>query len=122
MTSSTTSTSKPPRNPYTVLQVARNADEKTIKQAYFRLVREFPPEQEPERFQEIRAAYEQLRSPERRAQVDLFLLQPPPPPPSRRSPSYDLRVHPEDIIRLALEMGLAQRPVREEFYEPPLPK
>lgn len=47
---------------YKVLGIPRNADQKEIKRAYFRLVRQFSPEHDPERFQEIRAAYEMLTS------------------------------------------------------------
>lgn len=114
--------SKPVGDPYRVLGVDRQASEAEIKRAYFRLVREYSPEREPERFQEIRAAYERLRTPERRAQTDLFLLQPPPALPNRRRPTYDLSVHPEDIVALALELGLAELSVRKDFHEPELPQ
>ena len=114
--------SKPPQDPYVLLGVDRNSDEAAIKNAYFRLVREYPPEREPEKFQELRAAYDQVRSAEARAQTDLFLLQPPPPMPRRRRLSYDLDVHPADIIALALELGLAGLSIQEDFHEPRLPK
>lgn len=45
---------------YKVLGIAKGADQKEIKRAYFRLVRQFSPEHDPERFQEIREAYEAL--------------------------------------------------------------
>ncbi len=112
---------KPITDPYAVLGVERRAEESAIKRAYFRLVREYPPESAPEKFQEVRAAYEQLRTSERRAQTDLFLLQEPPATPDRRSPSYDLSVHPEDIVQIALELGLARFPFQDEFNEPELP-
>ncbi len=47
-------------NDYRILGVEEGADEKTIKRAYFKLIRTYSPEKEPERFQEIRAAYERL--------------------------------------------------------------
>ena len=90
--------SKPMRDPYSVLGLARQASEEDIKRAYFQLVRQFPPEREPEKFREIRTAYEQLRDPENRARLTLFLLQPPPPLPRQRRPSYDLSVHVEDLL------------------------
>ena len=114
--------SKSPQDPYAVLGVDRTGDEAAIKRAYFRLVREYPPEREPERFQEVRAAYDRVRTAEARSQTDLFLLQPPPPLPRRRKLSYDLNVHPADIIALALELGLAGLSIREDFHEPELPK
>jgi curved DNA-binding protein CbpA len=113
--------SKPPNDPYAVLGIERTSDEAAIKRAYFRLVREYPPEREPEKFQELRAAYDQVRSAEARSQTDLFLLQPPPALPRRRKLTYDLDVHPADVIALALELGLAGLSVQEDFHEPELP-
>ena len=114
--------SKPPQDPYAVLGVERTSDEAAIKRAYFRLVREYPPEREPEKFQQIRAAYDLVRTAEVRSQTDLFLLQPPPSLPRRRKLAYDLEVHPADIIALALELGLAGLSIQEDFHEPQLPK
>lgn len=48
------------RKDYEILGIDENADEKTIKRAYFKLIRTYSPEKAPERFQEIRAAYERL--------------------------------------------------------------
>ena len=48
------------RNDYEILGVPVGADQKEIKRAYFKLVRQFSPEKDPERFQEIRGAYERL--------------------------------------------------------------
>ena len=45
---------------YEILGIDENADEKTIKKAYFKLIKKYSPEKDPERFQEIRAAYERL--------------------------------------------------------------
>ena len=118
----TTTSPIPKRDPYAVLGVERRADEKTIKKAYFKKVRQFPPEKAPEKFKEIRTAYDQLRNADRRAQVDLFLLQPPPGTPNRRKPSYDLSVHKEDIIRLALELAVGQLSIYNDFYDPKIPR
>ena len=92
-------------DPYHTLGLDRRADATEIKRAYFQLVRQYPPEQAPEKFQDIRAAYELLRDPTSKAQVDLFLIQPPPPLPSRRRAAYDLTVHEEDLFTLALELA-----------------
>jgi curved DNA-binding protein CbpA len=100
-------------DPYRVLGLARQANEGEVKRAYFQLVRQFPPETAPEKFQEIRAAYEQLRTPASRARIDLFLIQPPPAAPNRRRASYDLTVHTEDLFTLALE--LAATPIEQDF-------
>ena|SRR5438128_1347599 len=72
---------RPPRadNPYKVLGIERDAGEAEIKRAYFSLVREHPPERDPEGFKRVRAAYEQLRASKERAETDLFLIDEPSP-------------------------------------------
>lgn len=46
---------------YEVLGLSPGADAADIKRSYFRLVRTYPPEKDPEKFQEIRQAYEMLK-------------------------------------------------------------
>ena len=46
---------------YQTLGLEPDADAAAVKKAYFRLVRLHPPEKEPEKFQEIRQAYEALK-------------------------------------------------------------
>ncbi|TVS08581.1 MAG: J domain-containing protein [Planctomycetaceae bacterium] len=50
-------------DPYQVLGIDPSADSEAIRKRYLALVREFSPERAPERFAEIRAAYETLRDP-----------------------------------------------------------
>ena len=50
-------------DPYEQLGLAASADEKEIRQRYLELVRQFPPDRAPEKFAEIRAAYDALRDP-----------------------------------------------------------
>lgn len=111
--------SQPVRDPYGVLGLDRHASEAEIKRAYFQLVRQFPPEREPEKFRDIRTAYEQLRDAESRARIALFLVQPPPPLPKRRRPSYDLSVHADDLLTLAME--LVRTPMQHDVREPGVP-
>ncbi len=61
-------------DPYEVLGVSAEATEEQIRQRYLALVREFPPEQEPKRFAEVRAAYDQLRDPVASMERRLFNL------------------------------------------------
>ncbi len=61
-------------DPYEVLGVSADATEEQIRQRYLALVREFPPEQEPKRFAEVRAAYDQLRDPVASMERRLFNL------------------------------------------------
>ena len=55
-----------------VLGLARGSDKKEIKRAYFRLVRQFTPEKNPERFQQIREAYEYLSNRQEEGEQPVF--------------------------------------------------
>jgi curved DNA-binding protein CbpA len=59
-------------NPHEVLGVAGDADDEAIRRRYLELVREYPPEQHPERFAQVRAAFEALRDLDTRLQKRLF--------------------------------------------------
>jgi curved DNA-binding protein CbpA len=87
-------------NPYEVIRVPPTASDNEIRRAYFELVREYPPEQSPEQFKRIRAAYEILRDPVQRVEWDLFIALLPPLPfsPSSRRPKPDLALHREDVL------------------------
>jgi DnaJ-class molecular chaperone len=59
-------------DPYKTLGLSNRADEKGVRERYLELVREFPPDRDPERFAEIRSAYEQLHDPAVRLRALLF--------------------------------------------------
>jgi DnaJ-class molecular chaperone len=61
-------------DPHIVLGLDPAAEEDEIRQRYLQLVRENPPERAPERFAEIRAAYDQLRDLESSWERRLFDL------------------------------------------------
>jgi curved DNA-binding protein CbpA len=63
-------------DPYRVLDLPLNASESEIRRRYLELVRKFPPDQAPERFAAIHAAYASLRDPATRLKEQLFSLQP----------------------------------------------
>jgi curved DNA-binding protein CbpA len=113
-------------NPYQVMGLAPTATEQEIRRAYFRLVREHPPERDPDQFKRIRAAYEILRDPARRAEWDLFVaVQPPNPLPSRRRPKPDLAFHREDVVwmlRQELKSGLQNAENDYRPIDPPAPR
>lgn len=111
----------PTSDPYKVLGLERQATDAQVKRAYFQLVRAYPPEREPDMFKKVRAAYERLQTPERRARTGLFLLQPPPALPARRQPVYDLSVHPEDLVTLVLEQYFMDHAPHEKVHEPEIP-
>ena len=66
------------RDPYEVLGVARDADDREIKKAFRRLARELHPDvnahdpEAEEKFKEAAAAYEVLSDPERRRLYDAY--------------------------------------------------
>ncbi|MBL8954554.1 MAG: DnaJ domain-containing protein [Myxococcaceae bacterium] len=53
-------------SPFVVLGVAHDVDDAGLKRAYFKKLREFPPETAPEKFQQVQEAFETLRDPGRR--------------------------------------------------------
>ena|ERR1700693_1263736 len=59
-------------DPWEVLGLASDCDDETIRRRYLELVRQFPPEQHPERFAAIRQAYESLRDLTTRLRYRLF--------------------------------------------------
>jgi curved DNA-binding protein CbpA len=106
-------------DPYLVLGLERNASQPDIKQAYFELVRQYPPEKEPETFKTIRAAYEQLRTAAAQAETDLFLLQTPRDAQVLRiDPVFDLAFHPEDALIALRGWGdLGREDFSDDFRE-----
>jgi curved DNA-binding protein CbpA len=106
-------------DPYVVLGLERDASQAEIRRTYFDLVRQYPPEQEPQTFKIIRAAYEKLRTPEVRAETDLFLLQAPPARPAPPAPpAFDLAFHPEDALSAVRHWGdLSRTDFSDDFRE-----
>jgi curved DNA-binding protein CbpA len=105
-------------DPYKALGLRRGASHAEIRRAYFRQVREHPPETDPDGFKAIRAAYEQLRSAEQRAETDLYLLQAPPPweAPPRRLAGLDLALHRAELLAAAKAYtDLARDDFRDDY-------
>jgi hypothetical protein len=50
-------------DPFTILGVSRDAGEVEVRARYLELVKQYPPAREPEKFREIRAAFEAARDP-----------------------------------------------------------
>jgi curved DNA-binding protein CbpA len=59
-------------NPYTLLGLAPDCDDESIRRRYLELVRQFSPEHHPEKFAAIRTAYESLRDLNTRLRYRLF--------------------------------------------------
>ena len=58
---------------WSVLNLNPSASDEAIRRRYLELVREFPPERAPQRFAEIRKAYDELRDPVERVRRRLFM-------------------------------------------------
>ena len=57
---------------YEVLGLRADSDDATIRRRYLELVRQFTPEHHPQKFAEVRAAYERLKDLDSRARLRLF--------------------------------------------------
>ncbi len=62
------------KNHYESLGLPPDADDAQIRQRYLELVREFPPDRAPERFAEIRGAFDALKDPLAQLERHLFSL------------------------------------------------
>jgi DnaJ-class molecular chaperone len=62
---------------YAILGLSPGCSEADIRRRYLELVRQFPPDRAPERFAQIRDAYEKLRDPVVRMESMLFDLETP---------------------------------------------
>lgn len=60
------------KNFYKTLEIEKNATEQEVKKAYNKLLRKYPPEKEPEKYKEIREAYDTLRNDDRRKNYDVY--------------------------------------------------
>lgn len=60
------------QNPYQALGLESSAGEAAVRARYLELVRQHPPDRDPQRFAEIRKAYEDLRDPVRLMAQRLF--------------------------------------------------
>jgi curved DNA-binding protein CbpA len=59
-------------DPYAVLGLPPDSDDDAIRRRYLQLVRQFSPEQHPEKFAQVRRAYENLRDLNTRLRYRLF--------------------------------------------------
>jgi curved DNA-binding protein CbpA len=57
---------------YAVLGLPSDSADETIRRRYLELVRQFPPERNPQKFAEVRAAYDRLKDLDTRLRFRLF--------------------------------------------------
>lgn len=59
-------------DPYELFGLPPGASEEAVRSRYLELVRQHPPERDPQRFAAIRSAYDELCSLDRRLEAKLF--------------------------------------------------
>jgi len=106
-------------DPYRTLEIPRDATAGEIKTAYFRLVRKYSPEQHPEKFKSIRAAYEQLRTVAKRAEAELMIIKEPSGDFAPPDTAYQPGVTAEDFhdVMVALYSDLKRNDFSQDFTE-----
>ena len=62
------------QTPYEILNVAADADDGDIKQAYLQQVKKNPPDRDQEKFQQIHDAYTAIKDHKSRLSYELFTL------------------------------------------------
>jgi curved DNA-binding protein CbpA len=107
-----------PTDPYATLGLLPSASMAEIKQAYFAQVRAHPPERDPEAFKQIRAAYDRLKTPEKRLETDMLRLEPWPEPPLNPPAPLDFSVSSADVLQAARALSdLTRSDWREDYRE-----
>lgn len=94
------------KTPFDILGVPEDATDEAIKKAYLQNVRQYPPERAPEQFQNIRTAFEAIRTQHQRLKYQLFHHE----PPSLAA-----------LLERTLQTGKPQRPT-EQLFTPALAK
>ncbi|MCG6862324.1 MAG: molecular chaperone DnaJ [Chromatiaceae bacterium] len=64
-------------DPYLILGLGEDADDKAVETAYLQGIKRFPPERDAQRFETLRWAYETLRTQRDRLGYELFDTSPP---------------------------------------------
>lgn len=59
-------------DPFAVFDLPPDADDEAIRRRYLQLVKEYSPERQPEKFAEIRQAYDKLKDLDTRLRYRLF--------------------------------------------------
>jgi len=108
-------------DPYRILGVQPGDAKAEIKRAYFKLIKQYPPEKDAEKFKIIRGAYEKLKSETRRAETDALLPKPPPPLPAAPPRTFNagvIRLKPADALLALKHIGdLGRSNFSDDFQE-----
>ncbi len=107
-------------DPYALLGISTIASEAEIKQAYFKQVRQHPPEKDPQMFKQIRAAYEKLKDPQKRLEADLLRVEiwPEPVLEVKRKTKAGIPLQTEDVRQAARAFTEVGKQDFREDYRP----
>ncbi len=64
-------------NPYITLSVSPDTGDEGVRKAYMDKIKQYPPDQHPEKFRAIQASYENIKTARKRAKFFLFNKSPP---------------------------------------------
>lgn len=60
------------KNPFRILDLPEKCNDQEVKKAYLQMVKRYPPEQYPERFRDIRSAFDSIKTEKDRMALQLF--------------------------------------------------
>jgi len=103
-------------DPFTILGVSANADHAEVRARYLELVKQFPPEREPEKFREVRAAFEAVQDPQTIARQ---LVTPPSDDPPQWSAVLESQKRNPPRLSPALILSLGNRAPPGSAPSPP---
>lgn len=87
-------------DPFSVLGVPRGASEAEVRARYLELVKQFPPDQAPDKFREIREAFEAAKDPLVIARRWIE-----PPDPDQEPPSWEAAIQAQKQVPLKLTVS-----------------
>ena len=90
------------KTPYDILEVAEQATDGEIKQAYLHKVKQFPPDHYHEQFQQIHKAYDAIKDLSCRTKYELFTV-----------PEADFNV----LLEQAFSFGQAATPISADYFD-----
>ena len=93
-------------DPFQVLGVSRDASEEAIRARYLELVKQFPPERDPDKFREVQAAFQAAKDP---LLIARRLLAPPSEEAPRWSDAIEAQRRNPPALTLTLLLSLGNR-------------
>jgi len=100
-------------DPFQLLGVMRDAGEAEVRARYLDLVKQYPPDRNPEKFREIRAAYDAARNP---LAIATHLIEPPGDKVPEWSEALQQQKQNPPRLSAAFVLSLGNR---SEKYSPP---